>query len=881
MTEVTFAVTLNGFDITEDVEHLEITESGTGEVSSAKIRLNNLFGKYVQTAQGPVIDEYDRVRVTIQDQEFTISPNHEIIRIYDVMTIIPLENSSEGDVLELECLGREHHLQKIHFAKQYYFANAFSVVKDIGDSYNGAKGNQNPLLEGHDFDTAGGGGNDLPKFTANNYDFNIAEKYCYDGMLYTVNRLGNSVAGGGANDFFELFFHRGSTDLNIKMEAFSSGSSPGAGNELTITNADVNNDDPTEGGIDATSGTLLAGWGAENLGSLPPDYSAFAGELEAFSLIPIYITGLSYPADAKVRLGTGTFRTPIATNAVPPAAPWSVIEVRDILGAFAQYSPWTNLKFKEWRNSGSNPDPIFWGPIVDFNIVGMWDSNLDIVDRDRFRAWADQKSVTDNFDLNYKYGFFTGGSYRGLRALVDGIGTGAFTGFTNALMEFDGSSWKLKHQFFNDEQCAVIARNKVYELVAGVWTDISTVGKANDCFHHYTSVLNTAGFNSTIKSVGPTTTYGDTSAIEVQWDWFSIIGDPISGIVVFDNIPNYYQAGAWICLRFPFPHNTSAFPIVMGAPSPKLGYLYGNNPILKEPVTVDANNMHLTHSGLRNFNNVEAEDLGPISGVNFLIRMIWTLGPAGAFGLVGEGNFKFRCAMYDTEDNVMVHDFTIPFNDMWAQISLPLAGFQIYRARTPLRQSNIGQKFVVNALDVRNRFTMRNIKQIVIQWQESYDEQGRYDGLRSRANTTCLTAGGGRVVLLLDGFNFGKPLFTTTAVTQSPITSGRLLEPPFLQLPFISNLIQLRQAVDSQLEIEQFRHKQFEIRTDGIIDIGFGDSFFLNKAEMVSDNDPDTNGFPAFNNIKLVAKKITYTVSKPHHRPGKFERMIVGVKRFE
>lgn len=881
MTEVTYIVEhLNSStNITEHVEQFELVEAGTGEVCSAKIRLNNFFGQFVNSPL-LVLDEYQKIKVTLRDQEYTVGPAHELVRVYDILSLIPIENSSEGDVMELDCLGREHHLQKIHFAKQYYFSSAFDVVKDIGDSYNGTKGTLNPLLEGHTTTTLGGGGNDLPQYTANNYDFNIAEKYHYDGMKYTVDRLGNSVAGGGANDFFELFFKRGSNDDRVKLLAFSSGSRPGAGNEITISNADVNNEDPTEGGLDATTGTLLGGWGSENLGSLPPEYSEFAGNLEAFALIPTYISGLAYPAGSKVKIGTATYQTNFGTTTTPPLPPWFLIDIAFVLGLTAEYSPWTNMKNFEWQNSGSNPDPTIWGlvpPAIGahpFNLSGMWDSNLVVVDRDRYRSWADHKNPSELFDVNYYYGMATSGAYRGLRCVVDGVGSGAFTGFTNALMEYTGTQWVSIHQFLNGEQVAVIARGLVYELTAGVWVDISTAYLANDCFHTYVGNLSTnAGFNSTIKTIAGPTTYGDTSAIDVQWDWTPIIGDPITGLIIIGNGPNYYRAGAWLCLRFPFPHNTT------NGVSP-LGYLYGNNPTLKEPVTLDANNMHLTHSGLRNFNNSEAEDLGPLSSVNFLLKFQWTYGPGGSSGLMGEGNFKFRCAIYDTEDNVMVHDFTIPFNDMWAQVSLPLSSFQIYRARTPLRQLNAGQKFVVSAISVENRVRMRNLKQVCIQWQESYDEQGRYDGLRSRANSLTYTAGGGRVILQLDGFHFGKALFTTTAVTQAPITTGRVLEPPFLQLPFIQNLIQLRQAVDSQLEVENFRHKQFEIRTDGVIDIDYGDSFFLQKPEMVSDNDPDTNGFPATNNIKLVAKKIVYKVSKPHARPGKFERFITGVKRF-
>ena len=99
-------------------------------------------------------------------------------------------------------------------------------------------------------------------------------------------------------------------------------------------------------------------------------------------------------------------------------------------------------------------------------------------------------------------------------------------------------------------------------------------------------------------------------------------------------------------------------------------------------------------------------------------------------------------------------------------------------------------------------------------------------------------------------------------------------------MPLITNQIQLEQDALSALEVTKFRHKQYEIRTEGRFDINFGDTFFLQKDDLVSDDDTrtaDTGG--ATSNIRLVAKKITYKISKTPSESGHFIRFITGIKR--
>ena len=72
--------------------------------------------------------------------------------------------------------------------------------------------------------------------------------------------------------------------------------------------------------------------------------------------------------------------------------------------------------------------------------------------------------------------------------------------------------------------------------------------------------------------------------------------------------------------------------------------------------------------------------------------------------------------------------------------------------------------------------------------------------------------------------------------------------------------------------------------TEGLVDLRFGDSFFLENDELVreanrNESSPGANdGDP--NTIKLVVKRLRYEITKAPQGPGGFLRYINGVKRF-
>lgn len=874
-------------NISNFVNDIEMTITGTGEISSCILLLNANEGQFItQSNSGntPILDQFDQILVDLSDGE-----GNAFFKIFEVDKFRPIEDAKSGTQLRVELLARERHVQYVNFAKQYYYTDAYSTLKDLCDRYNQSKGSLQPAITKHDDATF----NELPKWTSNIYDFNFAETPVYEGQKYVVDKLGTSVSNGGAADFFELYYDdvTGTYNSDLRIKAFSSGSKPAS--PVTISSSLAVNVGESEAQIESIVGTNILAWGAIDQGSLPVDFSKFRGILESFLLYPTWISGQSYPKNAIVQYDGGSgalvYRSNINNNTSTPPTNWTQIFRHTLLGSM-QYSPWTQDKAGLWKNSGSNPTGTGgFGR-------GCWDSNLVIIDGDHYRTWVDtRKKSTSDIPTNHR--MLDNGTppnavpYRGYRVLVDSSlgalgGDWALNGskdrfgnsYVDAIVEHNGGSFTGSDAYKNwdcvltktnptkgqaillgnDNQCAVLDEGKNYRWTGAVWTDDSTTSIGNDCFHTYASLTNDLGVDQTPTSGG--SVYGATSAINVTYQY-----TPWFAVPPFDdrNNSNYYSIGCWLCFRFPYPVTKD------NGITEQVGQLYGGSgKATPEPVTFDAQNMNYTPSGNIGFNASDSENLGPASALAFMIRLQW-LDRSGVKMLAG--NFKMRCALYDVSGNVVVQDFVIPFNDMWEDIQLPLNNFKIYRARAPRRWGLINSVIPLAELEILNVFQWRYIKQIAIQLQEVYDEEGRYFPEGSRINNDVIFTGVGQATLSLwiDSFRFVKPLLASSGTV-----SDRNLEPYFLQRQNISNYQQLKADVESMKQIYGFRHKQFDITTTGRCDINFGDSFYYTNPRIISDAD---NGA---NTIKLVAKKIIYKISRTAGGPGGFLRTISGVKRF-
>ena len=133
-------------DITDDVVSMPIvTDAGSGEINSARVILSANNGKFIKLA--PVIDEFDRIRIQIDDGDSTTT-NYD--KYFEVNKILPSESKPEGTRVELFLMGLEHNLQIINYIKPHYNAGTYEVMEDIGNQYNVSAGSKQPDLTGHD-----------------------------------------------------------------------------------------------------------------------------------------------------------------------------------------------------------------------------------------------------------------------------------------------------------------------------------------------------------------------------------------------------------------------------------------------------------------------------------------------------------------------------------------------------------------------------------------------------------------------------------------------------------------------------------------------------------------------------------------------------------
>ena len=848
-------------DITDYVISIDKCTDVANEINTAIIQLDADFGQFItESTSGatPILAKWDKIKITLTDKN-----DNSYSRIFLVKTLFKKRKQTENLRLEVHLVGQEFWLTRMPFPKPFYFESAYNTVRDIVDIYNDSNGTGQAEIENHDDGTE----NLLPKYTANNFTFGLKEKFCWDGMMEVIDKMANSVSNLGAGDFYYIHFKDKSANPNvIELEADASGNKPAS--PLTLQNSNTAPLFSIEEEHDAETATIVGAKGLRDFGSLPPDYAEFRDLIEAWQLLPTHPGdgSISYPQNAWVQYNGTRYQSNINDNTSVPPTNWTSKTQSDWIGA-KDYSPWTNGNPNAWKNSGSNASGTAGGSGTGFDQKGCWDSNLVVLDEDNYQNWVHIKSTTDNFDVNYKYGAASGGVYKGLRCLVNGTGTGAFSGYDNKIMQYDGSAWQEIGPRGNSgirtavdgDRVAIRHEGLVYKYNGSSWVDDSTGQRANHCFHVYSELVDSQGVNLTSDGAGGD--YGDNSAKKWSYDYTPIDG---TGALPLTTVVGYYSIGAWANISFPFPENSYN--------GQTLGSIYGGNTTDKEPATLNADNLIYTAAGNKGFNETDADDLYPLTGVEFMVKMDWFVSLVSDTRVPYEGNFKYRVYFYDLSDNVVYADFQISHLDTWTQVRLPFTSFKVYRARTPLTLGEIASNIIVPELEVHDVFDWRNVKLGVIQWQEVYDDEGRFKPEASRALTSPLKVGSfvpgstTTVDLYIDAFHFTKQAFRLSG------TDATRPQFAFLEAPDITNSFQLKNAADSQEEVEKFEYRSFSIDTELRCDIEAEHSFYLVDSELIADDDDSSGG------VKLVAREINYTVNASQGRGG-IHTEIVGVKR--
>lgn len=922
-------------DISDFVETVLDTEIGSGEVRSCVLRLNADRGAFITDRNDgltPIVDQFIPFTIKLTDQDGVL-----YLATHLVDVVHPTQDGLQGKVLPIDLLAPEFYLQRTLFADQFFFKSMFDVSKGIIDLYNKNKGGAQTRVVGADADSSSGGFNDLAKFTANDYTFNLKEMTHYDGLIQVMDRGGSSVAAQGAGDFFEIGFTTNPTNKDeINFRGFSSGNPADQISIPNIKSDDINiNPAEYEGQVNSTVGSVVGTWTDSSIGTLPRKNADFIGALEAWRLFPQYVTGgVLYPKDVIILVvntldsqsDSFHYKANKDTTLVPPVPPstsnadWDqyfftdflINEVNYNLGG---YSFFTDAKSAQWKSNGAKTAGTLQDdPPVDGSFK-VWDSNQVKIDGKLRQTWVDVRATSE---LTIPAAFIRNGNvYRGFRVLVDGVGAGDFTGFDNDIIQWDGTQWLIFKRPETDNLVGVDEEARTYQFdtdTPGAWADVTTsIEQANDVYHSVYDIFNSQGHNNKNNGGG---NFGQTSAVTYEFRYSK--SDSIFGF----GQPTFYRQFAGASFRVPYPFNSNN--------GNTIGKDYGDSDD-RLPATFEAENMGLTSSGLSGFNNLESEDLGPFDALTFFIIHDWRYNKNGSGALVLTGNFAYRCALYDIDDTVVIQDFVVPFNNLWESVSLPIGGFKTYKARAAWAFGEAVQNIFLQELEILNSFRWRNIKKIAIHWLGPYDDQGRFQPwgqidflFPSIVDVfSGLFVDGFNVKLSIDSFQWSKP-----GLSLSPPNTERPLQPEFYYEPLITNKIQNNQANLAKLEITKFRHKEFEVTTVGLNDLGYGDSFFLENKHLINDADrttddldvwvtatdytenindiqdssigyrcvkthlssganqpPNTefwsvadNPFP--NTIKLVVKKIVRGIDKKPDGPSGYLRTLYGVRRF-
>jgi len=625
---------------------------------------------------------------------------------------------------------------------------------------------------------------------------------------------------------------------------------------------------------------------------------------DAVSSIPIWATSTSYTIGDLVRVGTSAYY--VANKKHTSGSLSSDVSDEKIVSVDSQL-----------KGNGAS--------FFDQNIVVRDDGEM-------FRTWVNEVvgdtdyvgSSSQTFNNEYRH---DGSSYAYAPPHHRFLNVGATMlsgndargkSFTNAVVSYNEpkgggqtGQWEVVYEqptaTLNKMQVVDIKDRKIWEWdnTASEWQDKTTttddpsgdtniIYRNDDCVHQYKSIYNIDGSDPRPTTLNTTPFNEDgvkfaknfKSAVEVCYEFGNAGNDFISST-------GDTKKGAWLNFGFPFPLST------YNSITEKVGELYGGSDNQQNggggvtyPATLDTQNMSYTSDGNLGFNHSTSEELGQLSSLSFNMRVLINSADGNKQG----GTAQVRCFMIDIKDNIQVQDFEMRFTDDlgvgkgFQTVNLPLSGFSTFRGRQPknwfLRWADtiLGIKLPIQELDVQDVFNEHSIKYIGFQINDYYDDEGRYDpqrNLQDVTNTGAMLTLGGTLRMAIDAFHFKKPLLAI-----SDTQSVQNIEPQFLQRPMIMSYTQLQNEVNSQLEIEQFRHKEYNFKTSGnsIFDIRFGDTLFLKNAELVSDADYDETSLGAGNGtagtVRLVAKRIEYHLTKPSAGAGGITRSIKGIKRF-
>jgi len=415
-------------DITDFVVSLDKWKKySDGRISQCTLTLNAEFGQFITTDSGgatPIIDEFDRLRVTVTDMDGN-SESH----LFEMKTDLSQFTKESSYLIPIELEGRERNLAFIPFSGYYEFVNHKDMANEVLITYGKNDGTAQPIFTNFDGPTDF---NRLPNNNPNIWDFQYIDN-CLDALKEIVNHANQSVAAGGAGDRFAIIFDEDPADIffrTIIVRIISQGTT-NSPVFPTLESTLANPIQKIEEIKQPKTGTRVIARGKPGSGTMRANFDKYRSRLEYFTNIQQYDDTTTYNVDNYVRQGGIVYQAILETtgNRPPNATFWKVVPVGDYIGNL-QYSPYTIMKEKLFRNFCGNPDGDL-DPAL-FTSLKVMDYNIVILDSKTFRDFCYVRSNTDDLtgdSFKNKYLHDQTDLIDGFRILVDsslGAIAGAF-----------------------------------------------------------------------------------------------------------------------------------------------------------------------------------------------------------------------------------------------------------------------------------------------------------------------------------------------------------------------------------------------------------------------------------------------------------------------
>ncbi len=896
-------------DITKHVQDLEYRETGNEEISSARMKLNAHFGRFIVDATvigGVTFDKinfFDRIFIRFTDDDGT-----ELEDVMEVRILKPKEVDGGGVTLELELDNQGWHFNNIHNLKQYERQSGFEMIQDFCNFYQGidVAGTKQPTIEGQNQVFTFGGdykssfGIGASKATAIDFDFSNSEVYCGDATNQVLDWLGAPVSAQGELEFFDWRFipkynHATGADLDVmRIMCRVSGDIPGSKVVISKTDASpIVKVTETKGTLHHEKGTAIYAYGDPNSGSLPTIFSRYFGDKEFHFSAKEWVDAIVYKTGMRVR-HIGAIYEALLDHTSDDGVndPITGIGVFWNLKTFAVgdgYSFWTKSKPQYWINAGAG-----YIDSTTFPATGracQHDQNLVIRDGGHKRTYVDE-NLNAKTEISTDLFLEGGGNemYRGFRIRLNtptGVPWTLNSGndrrgktYTDALVQHNGKNetgsnefknWDVFESATNDLECTDLRTGRCFTFapaVIGIFQGTAIGGRQSRWQEGgYTpDFIPLQGFGALfvanlifdclhdydiLDQTPDIPDFGSAEGIEG-----AVLGANSAVRVKYTLIPLSRKVGFWLNFAFPVPK--SGFAGAFTAET--VGEEY-------KPPTLDFNNMHLSAREVRGMNqgldarSRGAEDFGKINALRFYLKVIGL--NAGGFPVL-QGNIKVGVAFYDTSDNVIVsHDAVVNVLNNYEELTIPIDSLKIYRARSEF------PFLPVQELEILDIFANRNVKRMAIYSLDSYDKEGRYLSV-NRFTVELFSS----LEVQVDGFHFVKPLSVTTQETTVQASKpDRNLEPPPKHYPYISNYRQLKNAARSFLEIARFKYVKYEIIRGMKLNVRFGEEFTYKHPNLVDDPDVAPN-----DEVDLICKENVITINKGKGNGG-FMVTTHGVKR--